>query len=31
MHLGGMVRRRRVALCLYDHDLQGQPGEFRGY
>jgi M6 family metalloprotease-like protein len=28
--LGGMVGRRRVAPCLYDHDLQGQPGEFRG-
>jgi M6 family metalloprotease-like protein len=29
--LGGVVGGRRVAPCLYDHDLQGQPGEFRGY
>jgi len=29
--LGGVVGDRRVAPCLYDHDLQGQPGEFRGY
>ena len=28
--LGGVVEGRRVAPCLYDHDLQGQPGEFRG-
>jgi M6 family metalloprotease-like protein len=28
--LGGVVGGRRVAPCLYDHDLQGQPGEFRG-
>jgi M6 family metalloprotease-like protein len=28
--LGGLVGGRRVVPCLYDHDLQGQPGEFRG-
>ncbi|MDH4136356.1 MAG: immune inhibitor A, partial [Anaerolineae bacterium] len=28
--LGGVVEGRRVVPCLYDHDLQGQPGEFRG-
>ncbi|HID61286.1 MAG TPA: hypothetical protein EYP49_00855 [Anaerolineae bacterium] len=29
--LGGIVGGRRVVPCLYDHDLQGQSGEFRGY
>jgi len=29
--LGGIVEGQRVAPCLYDHDLQGQPGEFRGH
>jgi len=29
--LGGMVGDRRVVPCLYDHTLQGQDGEFRGY
>jgi M6 family metalloprotease-like protein len=29
--LGGIVGDRRVAPCLYDHTLQGQPGEFRGH
>jgi M6 family metalloprotease-like protein len=29
--LGGVVGDRRVVPCLYDHTLQGQPGEFRGH
>ncbi|MFB0534356.1 MAG: hypothetical protein ACETWR_05175 [Anaerolineae bacterium] len=29
--LGGVVGDRRVVPCLYDHTLQGQEGDFRGY
>lgn len=29
--LGGVIDDRRVVPCLYDHDLQGQKGPFRGY
>ena len=29
--LGGVQGGRRVLPCLYDHDLQGKPGPFRGY
>ena len=29
--LGGIEGKRRVVPCLYDHDLQGQAGPFRGY
>lgn len=29
--LGGVQGGRRVIPCLYDHDLQGQPGTFRNY
>jgi M6 family metalloprotease-like protein len=28
--MGGVQDRRRVLPCLYDHDLQAQPGPFRG-
>jgi M6 family metalloprotease-like protein len=29
--MGGVQGRRRVLPCLYDHDLQAQPGPFRGH
>jgi len=29
--MGGVVGERRVLPCLYDHDLQAQPGSFRNY
>jgi M6 family metalloprotease-like protein len=29
--MGGVQGRRRVFPCLYDHDLQAQPGPFRGH
>jgi M6 family metalloprotease-like protein len=29
--MGGVQGRRRVLPCLYDHDLQAQPGSFRGH
>jgi hypothetical protein len=29
--LGGVQEDRRVVPCLYDHDLQGQPGPFRNF
>ncbi|MBM4036056.1 MAG: hypothetical protein FJ291_30350 [Planctomycetes bacterium] len=29
--LGGVAGGKRVVPCLYDHDLQGKRGEFRGY
>ena len=29
--MGGVQGSRRVLPCLYDHDLQGQPGPFRDY
>jgi M6 family metalloprotease-like protein len=29
--MGGVQGRRRMLPCLYDHDLQAQPGPFRGH
>lgn len=29
--MGGVVKERRVLPCLYDHDLQAEPGPFRNY
>ncbi len=29
--MGGVRDGKRVVPCLYDHDLQGRPGPFRGY
>lgn len=29
--MGGVRDGRRVVPCLYDHDLQGERGDFRGY
>lgn len=29
--MGGVQGRRRVLPCIYDHDLQAQPGAFRGH
>jgi len=29
--MGGVQGSRRIVPCLYDHDLQGQPGPFRGF
>ncbi|MBI5393714.1 MAG: hypothetical protein HZA91_00295 [Verrucomicrobia bacterium] len=29
--MGGVQGGRRLMPCLYDHDLQGQPGAFRNY